>query len=205
MPDDGPPEDDDPECGRRFSLRRRISPALGLTLTTDVDRSAPLHHACGKKRLGATILMMRGLSVFLLEPQGPPSAFQPHATRVPTLDRGREPRDYRVWFVTHGDRRIAAGCRRPSTTTTSFFCFVTDDIGLGNVPTIIFDPRDPGAELRYYFKGLDEPESVETCRLPIRRSRWTTFSSDPAHLPEPARYSRSTGVVQSCGPTPVTG
>lgn len=106
----------------------------------------------------------RGLSVFLLQPTGPPASVLPQSSRVPMLDQGREVLDHRVWFVTHV---ASVGTWVPAqfVDDDDLFRFVTNDLGLGGVPTVIFDPRLPGPELRYYPNGLDDPESHEALQI----------------------------------------
>jgi hypothetical protein len=80
------------------------------------------------------------------------------------LDRGRESLDHRVWFVTHV---VTVGTWVPARfdEDDELFRFVSDKMGVGGVPTIVFDPRDPGPELRYYSQGLDEPEDFESLQI----------------------------------------
>lgn len=103
-------------------------------------------------------------SVFLLEPGGPPEQVREKSTRVPMLDQGREPLDRRVWFVTHiGNLGYWVPAEFES--DDELFRFVTDQVGLGAVPAILYDPRPPVVQLRYYPSGLDEPDACEELQL----------------------------------------
>lgn len=106
-------------------------------------------------------------SVFLLEPAGPPERLRENSTRVPMLDQGREPLDRRVWFVTHVGN-LGYWVPADFDSDDGLFRFVTDEVGMGAVPAILYDPRPPGSQLRYYPSGLDEPDSCE--ELPLAHS-----------------------------------
>jgi hypothetical protein len=108
-----------------------------------------------------------GLGVFLLEPLGAPGDFAELSTRVPMLDRGGEELVGRVWFVTH---LVTVGTWVPADFDThdEFFKYVTDDVGLGEAPTVVYVPGDGDPELRFYAAGLADPETVERLQIAAR-------------------------------------
>lgn len=132
----------------------------------DVDR-----FRASVSRLVAKVLDIAGqnegdgsLSVFLLEPGGPPEGVKGLCTRVPMLDRGREPLGSRVWFVPHVVT-VGEWVPAPFEDDDEFFRFVSEELGVGDVPAIVFDPRAPGPELRYYPNGLNDLEAVDSLRV----------------------------------------
>lgn len=105
-----------------------------------------------------------GVAIFLLEPQGPPLAIADQGTRVPMLDRAREPLECRLWFVTHV---VTVGTWIPATfdSDDELFRYVTDEVNLGDRPAIIYDSREGEPHLRFYPSGLDSPESVDYLQI----------------------------------------
>lgn len=84
--------------------------------------------------------------------------------RVPMLDNGLTAVTGRLWFVS------------PVVVTGSYidleesdddklFRIVTDELKLGNVPAVIFDPRTRNSEIRFYRKGLISTDTCEVMRV----------------------------------------
>jgi hypothetical protein len=67
----------------------------------------------------------------------------PPPKRVPMLDNGLTPLSGRLWFVALDE------CD-----DDTLFRVVTDTVALGDVPTILFDPRPTMPQIRYYPSGL---------------------------------------------------
>ncbi len=126
----------------------------------DIDRFRASVSRLVARTLGNNASADPGVSVFLLEPDGPPAELRDQSERVPMLDRAREPLGHRVWFVTHV---VTVGHWVPAQfdRDDDLFRYVVDDLALGSAPAILFDARDPGPELRYYPEGLAEAERVE--------------------------------------------
>ena len=98
--------------------------------------------------------------VFLLHPSPSPDVGQTPPKRVPMLDNGRHELNGKIWFVGPGP-----GCGHfiPSEIEDDdlLFTFVTEDLNLGHVPAIIYDPRVSTPVLRHYSSGLDFPDDFE--------------------------------------------
>jgi hypothetical protein len=80
------------------------------------------------------------------------------------LDRGREPIEGRVWFVSH-IVTVGRWVTAPLDDDDLFFSYVVNDLGLGATPAVLYDPRDPGPELRVYPNGLGDAETVEKLHI----------------------------------------
>jgi hypothetical protein len=106
-----------------------------------------------------------GIAVFLLQPDGPPKEFQESSNRVPMLDRGREPLTGRLWFVSP---TVTFGHWLPMEfeKDDDVFRHVTDRMGLGGVPAVLYDCRDSDVQLRFYADGMGDLESMEILRMP---------------------------------------
>lgn len=135
----------------------------------DLDRfRAGVSRLVGKYRRlyedDADSLEHDGLSVFVLPPGDIPVSIVEKSTRVPMLDRGREPIENRVWFVTH---LVNAGRWIPADfdSDDELFRFITEDLKLGSTPAVIYDSRRPGPELRVYLNGLADVEAFESLHI----------------------------------------
>lgn len=103
-------------------------------------------------------------AVFLLHPSPSAKICSKKLTRVPMLDNGRHELNGRVWFVGAGP---GSGHFVPFDVESDdeLFRFVTDDLGLGDVPTIVFEPRLDDPYLRHYPNGLNTLETFEDLSL----------------------------------------
>lgn len=97
-------------------------------------------------------------AVFLLQATPPVSAGV--AKREPMLNSGLIPVSGRIWFVSPAvvsGRSIVCEVEDDD----ALFRLVTDTLGLGAIPAIVFDPRSSAPELRFYRNGLDDPERCD--------------------------------------------
>jgi len=82
------------------------------------------------------------------------------AKRVPMLDNALEVLSGRLWSVNEG---VFSGhyVDLEELDDDGLFKLVADELKLGSVPAIIFDPRTTPASVRYYQDGLQSPDTVE--------------------------------------------
>ena len=94
-------------------------------------------------------------AIFLLRPSPPDEIRTERLKRVPMLDNGRHELNGKVWFVGAGP---GSGHFIPFARDDDdlLFRFVTDDLNLGDVPAIVFDPRLKDPHLRHYPDGLND-------------------------------------------------
>ena len=106
-------------------------------------------------------------SVSLLVPSPPDAAATYEPKRVPRLDNGMHPISGKLWFVGAGP---GSGHWIPAEIPDDddLFNFVTDDLALGDVPAIIFDPRHPELHVRHYPHGLNNPDNFEDLSIANR-------------------------------------
>ena len=99
-------------------------------------------------------------AIFLMQPK--PRQFEHGDTPIhmPMLDNALTPVNGRIWFVS---AVVVSGhyIDFEETDDASMFRLITDQIGLGATPTIIFDPRPQVPVARFYPNGLDEFELYE--------------------------------------------
>ena len=98
------------------------------------------------------------IAIFVLQPTPPNSA--PNAQRVPMVDNGLTMVAGRLWF-TAAPVVSAHYVELPLANDDGRFSYVTDQLNLASQPTLIFDPRTALAQLRWYPKGLGQPNNVE--------------------------------------------
>ena len=93
--------------------------------------------------------------IFLLQPVPPSLGPGAMTKRVPMLDNGLTPVAGRIWFV---GAVPASGhyIDLEAPDDDAMFTLITDEFGQGTIPAIIFDPRPPLPEARYYPNGLDD-------------------------------------------------
>jgi hypothetical protein len=99
-------------------------------------------------------------SVFLFMPSPPDAAATHTPKRVPRLDNGMHEICGKIWFVGAGP---GSGQFIPAAHDDDdiLFSFVTDALGLGTVPAIVFDPRHPDLHIRHYPAGLADLDQFE--------------------------------------------
>jgi hypothetical protein len=99
-------------------------------------------------------------AVFLLKPTAP--EHKPNITpkRVPMLNNGLTVVSGRLWFVSPV---VVAGSyvELEHCDDDDLFRFVADELQLGDVPAVVFEPRTRTPEIRFYQNGLGDPETCE--------------------------------------------
>ncbi|MEY2452400.1 MAG: hypothetical protein QOD92_1974 [Acidimicrobiaceae bacterium] len=146
-------------------LTRTIKGNLGVGVDADLPDEI-------RFRAGVTQLIRKRLAqddlaapaVFLLLPS-PPEGVELNACEfVPMLDNGRTSVAGRLWFV---NPVVAAGIGLPlgEWNDATVFGFVNDELKVGHVPAILFEPRTQPATARFYDAGLGTPNRYEEIRL----------------------------------------
>ncbi len=101
-------------------------------------------------------------STFVLQPN-PPEQASP-SKREPMLDSGTKTLTGRYWFV--GPAVVSGRCiEREYVDDDELFRFVTDDLGLGDRPAVIHDPRTSVSVARYYPGGLSRLDDYQEVSL----------------------------------------
>lgn len=99
-------------------------------------------------------------AIFLLKPNGPAHKSK-EPTHVPMLDNGLTPITGRLWYlspVVITGRYIDIGDYEND---AELFQIIVDELKLGTIPAIIFDPRPGEPEIRFYKNGLSDAEVVD--------------------------------------------
>ena len=98
------------------------------------------------------------IAIFVLEPS-PPDSIQ-DARRQPMLDNGRTRVIGRLWFTAAS---VVSGhyVELPQDTDDDVRFSYVDQLNLGSLPTLIFDPRTVTPQLRWYPEGLRQPDKFE--------------------------------------------
>ena len=96
------------------------------------------------------------LAVFLLAKITQAKNLDVIPQREPMLYSGLTPLTGRLWFV---PAVVKSGkyIELRDLSNDELFCFVTDELHLGNVPAIILDPRPKVSLFIFYPKGLNNP------------------------------------------------
>ncbi len=110
-------------------------------------------------------------AVFLLKPNILAKWRDIEPKRIPMLDNGLTQLTGRVWFV---GPVVAAGkfIEVSNCDDDHLFQIITDELKLGDVPAILFDPRPNEPAVRFYHQGLNYTECVKVVGL-CGRSRPT--------------------------------
>jgi len=95
-------------------------------------------------------------AVFLLAPSRRGEIWKT-AIRVPMLDNGLSRLNGWIWLVSAAVNS-GYGLELTFQDDNCLFAFVTGPLNLGDVPTVIYDPRGPSPKIRYYPYGLREPD-----------------------------------------------
>ena len=99
------------------------------------------------------------IAIFVLKPVPPNSVA--HALRVPMLDNGLTMVGGRLWFTAAAVVSAHYVELPQDSKDADRFSYVVDQLNLGSQPTLIFDPRTSSPQLRWYPKGLGNPDIVE--------------------------------------------
>jgi hypothetical protein len=141
---------------------------LWVGLGADADIPPPLRflsavaHLIKKRTSTADDGDPKRPAVFLLQPTPPPAPLA--LTRVPMLDNGLTAIGNRLWFV--GELVVAGRfADLGELDDEAIFHLITSELGLGTVPAVIFDPRPPVPEARFYPGGLQDVENYVPVNL----------------------------------------
>lgn len=130
----------------------------------DADQPAAVRFLRGvarlvKKRAGIVAPTGDGSpSVFLLLPAVPP-ALAGVAALHPMLDNGLTDVEGKLWFV---GPVVLRGHSAPLPTSDADIWRAVEDLGLGSVTAVLYDPRLSPPEVRYYANGL---ENADDCQV----------------------------------------
>ena len=97
------------------------------------------------------------LAIFLLQPSPQARASAEQSKRIPMLDNGLTFVTGRLWFV---GAAVMSGkyFELGDEDDNAIFETVTVTLGVGNIPTVIFDPRTSEPTIRFYPHGLGSPD-----------------------------------------------
>ena len=151
-----------------------------------------------KRRHSAEDARRDSLAVFILSPHPPDRVTH---TRIPMLDNGRTEVVGRIWFVNEVVR-TGHYIEGISDDDAVLFDTICTQIGLGNSPTIVFDPRLTHPEIRFYPDGLsnedtcivhaisDTEVSPDTINRVVERIYESSFITPTPKCPAPHRSGR---------------
>ena len=114
------------------------------------------------------------IAIFVLKPSPPDSVLT--AERKPMIDNGLTRVIGRLWF-TAAPVVSAYYVDLPEDTDDGRFSYVTDNLDLGAQPTLLFDPRPASPQLRWYPRGLGQPDNVKFIPLVGGVSRVDVFDA----------------------------
>jgi hypothetical protein len=104
-------------------------------------------------------------AVFFLLAGGPPEREHLELKREPMLDSGRAEIEGRLWFV---GPAVIVGHGLPYddwTDDDTIFVHAVDELQVGDVPAVIWEPRIDPPSVRFYPSGLAAPENYEHLHL----------------------------------------
>lgn len=139
---DSASEGDDAHLPDAIRFLRNVSKLVRRRATRDVQAPEPI-------------------AVFLLCPGGPDPSLNVTVTRAPMLSSGSTAVEGSIWIV--GPMASwGQGVSTVSATDDEIFRIVTDDLGLGDAPAIVYDPRTVPFEVRHYPAGL---ANIDNCAV----------------------------------------
>lgn len=103
-------------------------------------------------------------AVFLLMPNAHVNKLHVNLTRIPMLNNGLTVVNGRLWFVSPVPV-MGSYVELKDCDDDKLFRIVSEDLELGNVPAVIYDPRTKAREIRFYENGLDAPEICESISM----------------------------------------
>jgi hypothetical protein len=98
----------------------------------------------------------RGLSIFILHPGRPTEIGRP-TKYVPMLRNGRQSLSQRIWLTTHRVNESFAVDMGDDVTDGDVWTLVKDELGFGDLPTVVVDARSQGVTSHFYPEGLNTP------------------------------------------------
>lgn len=102
-------------------------------------------------------------SVFVLKPSPPVVARA--LSHAPVINSGQVPIAGKIWFVSEfANSGRAIEVSNPSD-LAEVFSVIVNELELGEVPALLFDPRTATNEVRYYAKGLAFDDECDKCDL----------------------------------------
>jgi hypothetical protein len=114
----------------------------------------------------------RGLSMFILHP-GRPTRLERPTEYVPMLRNGRQSLSQRIWLTTHRVNESFSVEMEDGESDGDIWNYVKDELGCGDLPTVVVDSRDGKVAAHFYPKGLNAPgleEESDLTRATIDRS-----------------------------------
>lgn len=161
----------DNEFGSWKDANLRLTAQANPGVGADAGVPPPVRFRSSVAKLVRKRLAVRGAAVepafpavFLLSPSPPATAAALTPKRVPRLDNGMHAITGRVWFVGAGPGS-GHWISVEHDDDDDLMTFVTDTIGLPTVPAMMFDPRLPEVNLRYYPNGLGDLDAFEDIDL----------------------------------------
>ncbi|MBG6087866.1 hypothetical protein [Actinomadura viridis] len=120
-----------------------------------------------RKRVERGELDQTGLlpAVFLLHPESPDLNVERKVKRSPMLDNGLQEISNRVWFVNQVANDGTAIQLSEEDDDETIFELVVEELSLGDLPAVIFEPRTDVPEARYYPEGLSKTQNCRPLRI----------------------------------------
>ncbi|MEV0662170.1 hypothetical protein ACIBI3_34170 [Actinomadura luteofluorescens] len=138
----------------------------------DADLSDEIRFLGGVARLiqkriinGELDVISRLPGIFFLHPSHPSDVTGRPTSRVPMLDNGLHSVSNRLWFV----NKVASDGTfvelSPDDDDGKVFDLAVNEFNVGDLPTIVFEPRTKPAEARYYPGGLSKTDTYRLLRI----------------------------------------
>jgi hypothetical protein len=132
---------------------------------SDVDMPDEIRFLHGVAKLGRRYFQdceddERGLSVFILHPDRPGELGRP-TEYVPMLRNGRQSLSKRIWLTTHRVNESFAVDMGADESDGDVWTYVKDELGFGDLPTVVVDSRDGKTVSHFYPGGLNKPQLEE--------------------------------------------
>jgi hypothetical protein len=117
-----------------------------------------------RRQIAEGIANPPGLAVFLLEPNARTWDASIIPKRIPMLDNGLTPIGSRLWFV---NEAVVSGkyVELDAMEDDELFRLVTERLQLGHVPAALVELRTQKPSVRFYPKGLVEPDSLRSLAI----------------------------------------
>lgn len=140
-------------------------------------------------------------AIFLLKPDPEPEIVEKGLARVRVIDNGLKSVAGKIWFVSE----IANSAWRFSVDIEDdekIMQIATDDLGGGNLPAILYEPRTVPASLRYFPRGISNPDNCRTFSLSTDRVNLDVVLAEidrcyPNHLRTPDAHPSGTPIWEN--------